>query len=63
MKILSYSYISQHFTLEPGDMIMTGTPEGGTLGYPTEQQLYLQAGDTVTVVIEKLGRLTNTMTI
>ncbi|MEI2393937.1 MULTISPECIES: fumarylacetoacetate hydrolase family protein [Paenibacillus] len=57
------SYISQHFTLEPGDMIMTGTPEGVMLGYPPEQQVYLQAGDTITVEIEKLGRLTNTMTI
>lgn len=57
------SYISQHFTLEPGDMIMTGTPEGVMLGYPLEQQVYLQAGDTVTVQIEKLGQLTNTMTI
>lgn len=27
------SYISQHFTLEPGDMIMTGTPVGVMLGY------------------------------
>lgn len=44
MKILSYSYISQDFTLEPGDMIMTGTPEGVTLGYPLEQQMYLQVG-------------------
>jgi 2-keto-4-pentenoate hydratase/2-oxohepta-3-ene-1,7-dioic acid hydratase in catechol pathway len=42
---------------------MTGTPEGVMLGYPPEQQVYLQAGDTVTVEIEKLGRLTNTMTI
>ncbi|AIQ58581.1 fumarylacetoacetate hydrolase family protein [Paenibacillus borealis] len=57
------SYISLHFTLEPGDMIMTGTPEGVMLGYPQEQQVYLQAGDTVTVQIEKLGQLTNTMTI
>lgn len=57
------SYISQNFTLEPGDMIMTGTPEGVMLGYPPEQQVYLQAGDTITVEIEKLGRLTNTMTI
>lgn len=56
------SYISQHFTLEPGDIIMTGTPEGVMLGYPQEQQVYLQAGDTVTVAIEKLGSLTNTMT-
>lgn len=42
---------------------MTGTPEGVMLEYPLEQQVYLQSGDTVTVEIEKLGRLTNTMTV
>ncbi|AIQ47180.1 5-carboxymethyl-2-hydroxymuconate isomerase [Paenibacillus sp. FSL R7-0273] len=56
------SFASQHMTLEPGDIILTGTPEGVVLGYPTEKQVYLQAGDVVTVEIEKLGRLTNTMT-
>ncbi|MNB98523.1 Ureidoglycolate lyase [compost metagenome] len=56
------SYASQHMTLEPGDIILTGTPEGVVLGYPQEKQVYLQAGDVVTVEIEKLGRLTNTMT-
>jgi 2-keto-4-pentenoate hydratase/2-oxohepta-3-ene-1,7-dioic acid hydratase in catechol pathway len=54
------SYISQHFTLEPGDLILTGTPEGVVLGYPEDQQNYLQPGDVVTVEIEKLGALTNT---
>lgn len=53
------SYISQHMTLEPGDVILTGTPEGVVMGYPPEKQVYLQPGDEVTIEIEKLGRLTN----
>lgn len=53
------SYISQHMTLEPGDLILTGTPEGVVLGYPEEQQVYLNPGDVVTVEVEKLGALTN----
>ncbi|MDR4887487.1 fumarylacetoacetate hydrolase family protein [Fredinandcohnia sp. QZ13] len=54
------SYISQHMTLEPGDLILTGTPEGVVLGFPEDQQVYLQPGDIVTVEIEKVGALTNT---
>lgn len=53
------SYVSQHFTLSPGDVILTGTPEGVVLGYPPEKQVYLQPGDVVTIEIEKLGMLTN----
>lgn len=53
------SYISQHMTLVPGDIILTGTPEGVVLGLPEDQQVYLEAGDEVTIEIEKLGRLTN----
>lgn len=53
------SYISLHMTLEPGDIILTGTPEGVVLGYPEEKQVYLKPGDEVTVEIEKLGSLTN----
>lgn len=55
------SYISQHMTLVPGDIILTGTPEGVVLGYPLEKQVYLQDGDIVTIEIEKLGSLTNRM--
>ncbi|MFD2612424.1 fumarylacetoacetate hydrolase family protein [Paenibacillus gansuensis] len=55
------SYISQHMTLSPGDIILTGTPEGVVLGYPPEKQVYLREGDTVTIEIEKLGSLTNRM--
>lgn len=53
------SYISRHMTLRPGDLIMTGTPEGVVLGYPEERQVYLKPGDIVTVEIDGLGALTN----
>jgi 2-keto-4-pentenoate hydratase/2-oxohepta-3-ene-1,7-dioic acid hydratase in catechol pathway len=46
-------------TLVPGDVILTGTPEGVVLGLPPERQVYLQPGDEVTIEIEKLGSLTN----
>ncbi|WP_127495635.1 fumarylacetoacetate hydrolase family protein [Paenibacillus glycanilyticus] len=55
------SYISQCMTLSPGDIILTGTPEGVVMGYPPEKQVYLQDGDVVTIEIEKLGALTNRM--
>ncbi|MDF2716298.1 MAG: hypothetical protein K0R28_3223 [Paenibacillus sp.] len=55
------SYLSRHLTLEPGDVILTGTPEGVVLGYPPEKRVYLQPGDVVTVSIEKLGTVTNKM--
>ncbi|GGJ99078.1 2-hydroxyhepta-2,4-diene-1,7-dioate isomerase [Lentibacillus kapialis] len=54
------SYISQYMTLSPGDVILTGTPEGVVLGLSEEERVYLQPGDEVTVEIEKLGKLTNT---
>ncbi|MFC5405953.1 fumarylacetoacetate hydrolase family protein [Cohnella soli] len=53
------SYISQHMTLEPGDVILTGTPEGVVLGLPADQQVYLKPGDEVSIYIEKIGTLTN----
>ena len=53
------SYISQHMTLTPGDVILTGTPEGVIIGYPMEKRVYLKPGDVVTVEVEKLGTLTN----
>ncbi|MFD0619596.1 fumarylacetoacetate hydrolase family protein, partial [Paenibacillus sp. GCM10027629] len=55
------SYISQHMTLLPGDIILTGTPAGVVFGYPKEKQVYLKPGDVVTIEIEKLGALTNRM--
>ncbi|MED2937668.1 fumarylacetoacetate hydrolase family protein [Cytobacillus horneckiae] len=53
------SYISEHMTLNPGDIILTGTPEGVAFGYPENQRVYLKDGDQVTIEIEKLGKLTN----
>jgi 2-keto-4-pentenoate hydratase/2-oxohepta-3-ene-1,7-dioic acid hydratase in catechol pathway len=53
------SYVSQYMTLEPGDLISTGTPEGVILG--REQKNWLQSGDEVTVEIDQLGRLVNSM--
>ena len=46
-------------TLEPGDVITTGTPEGVIMGM--EDKSWLKAGDVVTVEVEGLGQLTNTM--
>lgn len=56
------SYLSRYMTLEPGDVILTGTPEGVVLGYPPERRVYLKPGDVVTIEIDKLGSLTNVMT-
>lgn len=49
------SYISQHFTLEAGDIISTGTPAGVVAGM--KEKVWLKPGDTVTVELDRLGRL------
>jgi 2-keto-4-pentenoate hydratase/2-oxohepta-3-ene-1,7-dioic acid hydratase in catechol pathway len=51
------SYISQVCTLLPGDIVSTGTPGG--VGVFRKPPLFLKAGDTVSVEIERLGTLTN----
>ncbi|HLW00146.1 MAG TPA: fumarylacetoacetate hydrolase family protein [Ktedonobacterales bacterium] len=51
------SYLSQLVTLEPGDVIMTGTPPG--IGSARTPPIFLKPGDTVTIEIERLGQLTN----
>ena len=51
------SYISQGITLEPGDVIATGTPEG--VGFFREPPITLKAGDVFEVRIENLGTLRN----
>ncbi|MBV8748904.1 MAG: fumarylacetoacetate hydrolase family protein [Candidatus Eremiobacteraeota bacterium] len=51
------SYTSQFITLQPGDVIFTGTPAGVIQGYPKEKQVWLKPGDRVRTVISKLGEL------
>ncbi len=46
------------FTLEPGDVIATGTPSG--VGWFRELKRMLAEGDEVVVEIERIGRLVNT---
>jgi 2,4-didehydro-3-deoxy-L-rhamnonate hydrolase len=51
------SYASQTATLEPGDLILTGTPAG--VGVFRNPPRLLQPGDEVTIEIEGIGSLTN----
>jgi len=51
------AYLSQAMTLEPGDVIATGTPSG--VGVKMKPRGYMKAGQVVTMEIEKIGRLTN----
>jgi 2-keto-4-pentenoate hydratase/2-oxohepta-3-ene-1,7-dioic acid hydratase in catechol pathway len=55
------SYISRHFTLEPGDVIITGTPEGVILGMAEKQ--WMVPGDVVEVEVDGLGKLRNRMVV
>jgi 2-keto-4-pentenoate hydratase/2-oxohepta-3-ene-1,7-dioic acid hydratase in catechol pathway len=49
------AYASRYMTLQPGDVIATGTPEGVILGM--DQPVWLQPGDEVIVEVGSLGRL------
>lgn len=53
------SYVSEFMTLEPGDVITTGTPPGVGLGM--KPPVYLKAGDTMTLGIEGLGEQRQTV--
>ena len=55
------SYLSEHMTLKPGDIIFSGTPEGVILGYPEDQQVWLKSGDEVQVSVENIGTLVNVL--
>jgi 2-keto-4-pentenoate hydratase/2-oxohepta-3-ene-1,7-dioic acid hydratase in catechol pathway len=55
------SFCSGIMTLEPGDLIFTGTPEGVILGKPEGERVWLRAGDRVTTAIEGLGELSFTL--
>jgi 2-keto-4-pentenoate hydratase/2-oxohepta-3-ene-1,7-dioic acid hydratase in catechol pathway len=51
------SFLSQTVTLEPGDVIATGTPPG--VGFARKPPVFLKAGDVVEVEVEGLGVLSN----
>jgi 2-keto-4-pentenoate hydratase/2-oxohepta-3-ene-1,7-dioic acid hydratase in catechol pathway len=51
------AYASRFMTLEPGDLVCTGTPEGVVLG--REDKQWMRPGDSYTVEVGPLGRLTN----
>jgi len=55
------SHLSEAFTLEPGDVIATGTPAGVGLGRQPFREYLLHVGDTVRVEIEQIGELVNTV--
>ncbi len=52
------AYLSRGLTLQPGDVITTGTPDG--VGAARKPPVFLKNGDVVTVEVEGLGQLTNT---
>jgi 2-keto-4-pentenoate hydratase/2-oxohepta-3-ene-1,7-dioic acid hydratase in catechol pathway len=56
------AFASKYMTLQPGDLIFTGTPEGVIIGYPPEKRVWLKAGDKVVSSIDKLGDLAFTLT-
>ncbi len=53
------SDLSRHFTLQPGDLIFTGTPQGVMQGYPADQKRWLKPGDQVDISIQGIGTLSN----
>jgi 2-keto-4-pentenoate hydratase/2-oxohepta-3-ene-1,7-dioic acid hydratase in catechol pathway len=53
------AYLSQTMTLDPGDVVLTGTPAG--VGHAASPPRYLQPGDVVSVEIDGIGLLRNTM--
>ena len=53
------SYISRYITLDPGDVVITGTPPGVIMG--REDKTWMTEGDSYAVEIGNLGKLSNTM--
>ena len=54
------SFVSQAITLEPGDLILTGTPAG--VGVFRDPPVRLQPGDEITIEIDGVGAITNPVT-
>lgn len=51
--------LSEGMTLEPGDLVATGTPSG--VGYAMDPPQFLKHGDTVICEVENIGKLVNTV--
>ena len=49
--------LSEAMTLEPGDVIATGTPAG--VGYARKPPVFLSVGDTIEIEIERIGKVTS----
>ena len=56
------SYITRYIPLNPGDVILTGTPGGVIVGYPPEKRVWIKPGDVTEISIEKLGTLLTVFT-
>jgi 2-keto-4-pentenoate hydratase/2-oxohepta-3-ene-1,7-dioic acid hydratase in catechol pathway len=50
-------FLSSFTTLRPGDVIATGTPGG--VGFARQPPVWLQAGDTLEITVEGVGRIAN----
>jgi 2-keto-4-pentenoate hydratase/2-oxohepta-3-ene-1,7-dioic acid hydratase in catechol pathway len=51
------AYCSTWTTLEPGDVIVTGTPGG--VGFKRTPPVFMQVGDVVEIIVENIGTLTH----
>jgi 2-keto-4-pentenoate hydratase/2-oxohepta-3-ene-1,7-dioic acid hydratase in catechol pathway len=54
------AFISQAITLEPGDLILTGTPAG--VGAFRDPKVWMKPGDEITIEIDGIGSITNPVT-
>jgi 2-keto-4-pentenoate hydratase/2-oxohepta-3-ene-1,7-dioic acid hydratase in catechol pathway len=54
------AFVSQGITLEPGDLILTGTPAG--VGAFRDPKVWMQPGDEITIEIDGIGSITNPVT-
>jgi 2-keto-4-pentenoate hydratase/2-oxohepta-3-ene-1,7-dioic acid hydratase in catechol pathway len=54
------AFVTQAITLEPGDLILTGTPAG--VGAFRDPQVWMKPGDEITIEIDGLGSITNPVT-
>jgi acylpyruvate hydrolase len=52
-------YLTQGITLEPGDIVFTGTPSG--VGHPRKPPIWMKPGDTCEIDIERVGVLSNSI--